>query len=288
MKSIDTAELMATAVHAAREAGALQRQSFANSVPAVFDSTAHDLKIETDRASENIICEIIHNRYPQHAIISEEGGLTAGDAPYTWIVDPLDGTVNYYFNLPFFCTCIACYYTPQGTDGNHSPCDAAVRCWQYGEVLVGVVFAPFFDWMFSAASGWGATCNGKGMQRGGEIKLQDAVVGISFGSQEIVIRQMERVASTLLRSTKKIRMLGATGLDLVHVAKGSLSALVQLNVNIWDYAAAYLILSECGMQFEARLNQLNGWQILAAPPKLFGQLRTIVDASVEPGFLLSE
>lgn len=288
MESIDTTELLATAVEAARAAGELQKCSFGSTAPAVVNNTAHDLKIETDQASETIICDIIRRQYPQHAILSEEAGLIDGHGGFTWIIDPLDGTVNYYSNLPHFCTCIACCHTPLTMDGDRSSLISATGIWPLGEPLVGVVYAPYFDWMFSAAVGRTATCNGESVVTRAAGDLQDAVVGISYGSREEVIEQMEKVTSRLVRTVKKIRILGATGLDLVHVAKGSLSALVQLNVNIWDFAAASIILSESGIQFEARPNKVNGWQVLAAPPALFGTLQSIIDESIASDFFVDE
>jgi fructose-1,6-bisphosphatase/inositol monophosphatase family enzyme len=153
--------------------------------------------------------------------------------------------------------------------------------------LVGVVYAPHFGWMFSAASGNGATLNGLPLKNRAAAPLQESVIGISFGSQDRVIEQMEAVAAKLIRQAKKIRMLGATGLDLVQVAKGAISGLVQLNVHIWDFAAARLILLESGTAFEASPNALGGWQILAAPQPLFDQLKRVVHSALDKAFLPS-
>ncbi len=114
---------------------------------------------------------------------------------------------------------------------------------------------------------------------------KESVIGISFGSDDRVIQLMEAVNAQLLRRVKKIRMFGATGLDLSLVAKGTLSGLVQLNVQTWDFAAARLILSESGATFEARPNEIGGWQILAAPQPLFGQLKAIIDAANTEDFI---
>jgi fructose-1,6-bisphosphatase/inositol monophosphatase family enzyme len=96
---------------------------------------------------------------------------------------------------------------------------------------------------------------------------------------------MKVLAPVLANRAKKIRMFGATGLDLVQVAKGAISGLVQLNVSIWDFAAAQLILSECGVRFEASLNRMGGWCIVAAPPSQFQQLRELVKECLSENFL---
>jgi len=282
--ALNLPRLLATAKRAAREAGKVQMHGFGKHSPIVLDNLAHDLKIETDHASQAAICNVIQSQYPSHAVVSEESGLSDKAAQYTWIIDPLDGTVNYYFDLPFFCTCVACYHTPAMADCSRELPDAFAlyRC----EPLVGVVYAPFFDWMFSAASGQGATWNSLPLHNAQKMGLEDALVGISFGSRPAVIDQMENLAAVLARRAKKIRMLGATGLDLAQVAKGTLSALVQLHVNIWDFAAARLILSESGVLFEARPNAVNGWQILAAPQSLFQPLKSIVHDALSEDFLV--
>jgi fructose-1,6-bisphosphatase/inositol monophosphatase family enzyme len=258
---------------------------FGKDAPIVLDNLDHDLKIETDQTSEAAICKTIQRQFPKHAIVSEECGLKKGPSEFTWIIDPLDGTVNYFFDLPFFCTCVACYHTPlQNSNLCESPNSLALY---NSRPLVGVVYAPYFDWMFCAASGQGATWNGLPLRNQQELSLKDAVVGISFGSRESVIAQMETVTARLLRQAKKIRMFGATGLDLAQVAKGAISGLVQLHVNLWDFAAARLILAESGVAFEARPNSLNGWQILAAPHSLFESLKSIVDGALSEDFIVS-
>ena len=274
-------QMLMVAECAARDAGRLQMRRFGKT-NLVLNSTDHDLKIETDHASEAVICKTILGRFPRHAIISEECGSKSG-SEYTWIIDPLDGTVNYYFGMPFFCTCVACYHTPTFVNPCSGLHDSAVL--NDAIPLVGVVYAPHLDWMFSAVSGQGATFNGQPLQIPTVPNLKESVIGISFGSHNRVIQQMEAINAELLRQVKKVRMFGATGLDLAQVAKGALSGLVQLNVHAWDFAAARLILTESRANFEARPNDIGGWQILAAPQPLFGQLKAIIDAAMTEDFI---
>ena len=279
---LSLALLLATAKRAAQQAANLQMHRFGNGTSVILDNRVHDLKIDTDHDSETAICDVIRSQFPDHAVVSEESGASNKASRFTWIIDPLDGTVNYYFGLPYFCTCVACYYTPGGIDdGRDSPHTFVL---DDGKPLVGVVYAPFFDWMFCAAAGQGATFNGLPVQNGQNLQLEDALVGISFGSRAEVIDPMGTLATVLARRAKKIRMFGATGFDLALVAKGSLSALVQLHVNIWDFAAASVILSESGVLFHACRNTIDGWCVIAAPPSLFQPLKSLVDGALADNF----
>ena len=156
-----------------------------------------------------------------------------------------------------------------------------------GQPLVGVVYAPFFDWLFSATAGGGATCNGQPIYNDDSTELQDAVVSISFGSHERVMQNMEIIAAELLRRTKKIRMFGSSALELAQLAKGSIAGMVLLNIQIWDFAAASLILTESGGRFEARPNVMNGWQVLASSRKLFAPIKNILDETLPQDFIHS-
>ena len=276
--------LLATARKAARQAGNVQMQHFGNGTPVLIHNPAHDLKLDTDQASETVICSVIQSRLPDHAIVSEESGFQGKASRYVWIIDPLDGTVNYYFGLPFFCTSVACYCSPVPISDGLEFRDVYVsgRC----EPLVGVVYAPFFDWMFCAAAGQGATWDGLPLRNSQDMGLEDALVGISFGSRPAVIEQMGYLATALAQHAKKIRMFGATGLDLAQVAKGAITALVQLHVNIWDFAAAQLILSESGVLFETLPNCCRGWCILAAPRSLLQPLKSIVHGALSEKFFI--
>ncbi len=226
--------------------------------------------------SKAAICDLIRTIYPNHTIISEESGHTAGDSRYVWIIDPLDGTLNYYFGLPLFSVCVACYRLPHHIQ--HDGPDAGFRHLAQADQLVGVVYAPLLSRMYSAAAGLGATVNSRPIPPPMEIRIEDAMVGISFGSDDTVIEKMERLNARLVRRVKKVRIFGSTGLDLVHVAMGHLSALIQLNVQIWDIAAALVILKESGVIYDVRPTPLGGWQFIVAAPSIFQPLKAIVDA----------
>jgi fructose-1,6-bisphosphatase/inositol monophosphatase family enzyme len=279
-------ELVNIAREAAMAAGSIQMEQFGKDGQCILDNPSHDLKIAMDRASEDAICSILHREFPDHAILSEEGGWIERGSDYTWIIDPLDGTLNYFHGVPFFCTSVACYHLPQPHQEKEPV--AGISLVRHGQPLVSVVYAPYFNWMFSATTGGGAMCNDQPIHNSNKAALTDAVVSVSYGSHETVIQHMENVAAELLRRTKKVRMFGSSALELAQLARGAAMGLVQLNIQIWDFAAASLILSESGVCFEARPNRMNGWQILAAPENLFDPLKSILTSILPRDFWLSD
>jgi fructose-1,6-bisphosphatase/inositol monophosphatase family enzyme len=190
-----------------------------------------------------------------------------------WIVDPLDGTVNYYNGIPHFCSCVACYYLSNGD--NPSKITPKNDLSAMGEPLVGVVYAPIADELFVGVNGQGATRNDKPIQVRPQQKLCETVVGISFGSNEETMRHMERITSTLIRCCHKVRILGSCGLDIASIACGRLGALVQQSVHCWDFAASRIILEEAGGVFDAVERELNTWNIVACIPDALEHLKKV-------------
>jgi fructose-1,6-bisphosphatase/inositol monophosphatase family enzyme len=274
----DLKGLQKIAEEAARRAGEIQRCHLGNRAHTILKNEARDLKILVDRLSEKAICDLIGEAFPGHAILSEECGLNATASRFVWIIDPLDGTLNYFFGIPLFCVCVACYRLP-GKIVCEDVKGSAHQLAQ-AEQLVGVVYAPLLERMYSAAAGQGATCNERPITPPANSALEDAMVGISFGSDDTVIEKMEAVNAVLVRSVKKVRIFGATGLDLSHLAAGHLSALIQLKVQIWDFAAALVILKETNVLYDVRPGRFGGWQIIAAVPSLFQPLKNIVDMAL--------
>jgi fructose-1,6-bisphosphatase/inositol monophosphatase family enzyme len=264
-------QLKATAVRAAKAAGTLQLGYYDK--PLHVDARhAHDLKLELDRLCEQAILDVIRAEFPDHAILAEEGGAIENGSEYIWIIDPLDGTVNFYNKIAHFCSCIACYYRGNGSVSSHNGSSRA------GEALVGVVYAPVMDELFVGVTGEGATCNGKPIQVHPAPKLCDMVVGVSFGSTEPVMQYMERITSQLIRRCHKVRILGSCGLDIVNVACGRLGALVQRGVRFWDFAASRVILEEAGGTFNAVEFDQEQWDILACFPEILPSLQKMTQA----------
>jgi myo-inositol-1(or 4)-monophosphatase len=264
----DLRRIHAVALEAAKAAGEVLMAGFGRS-QAVDDQPAHDLKLAADRRSEAAALTILQAHFPDHEIISEEKGLLNPGAEFRWYLDPLDGTVNYFLGQPYFCTCLACYHTPQGAGAEHQG--------PLGQPVSGVVLAPALERCFEARPGGPALCNGQPVRPGSEKRLAEAVIGFSYGSDADTMQRMLRVAQVLALRARKVRIFGATGLDLAHVACGGLSGLVQGNVRVWDFAAAKMIVEAAGGYCRTDPGDSGGWQITAAAPGIAVKLRQLVD-----------
>jgi len=260
------------AVSAAKAAGGIQLAHYGGP-RCISRSFAHDLKIEVDRLCEQAMIETIKNDFPDHSIITEEGGGRQQRSPFVWILDPLDGTVNFCHGIPYFSASVACYRHVQiiGDPVNDSPAGLSAL----GEPLVGVVYAPLVDELFLGVKGYPASCNGQTIETGNNERLREAVICMSYGSDDGTMRRMEKLNALLLRKVRKVRVLGSTCLDIVNVACGRLSGLLQGSVRNWDFAAARVVLEQSGGIFHAKETSSNRWEIMACAPGLDGPLNEL-------------
>ena len=196
--------------------------------PVVHDtkSSPTDPVTEYDRAAERLIVDAIRQSRPDDAIVGEEGADQTGTSGLHWLVDPIDGTANFVYDLPHWCTSIAVV----DADGP----------------LAGAVYAPVLGELFSAERGGGATLNGSPIRCSGVDQLSRALVGTGFSySADRRALQGDRVAR-LVREVRDIRRLGSAAIDLCLVACGRLDAYFEEHLNSWDLAAGVLIAAEAG------------------------------------------
>ncbi|HEY3379199.1 MAG TPA: inositol monophosphatase family protein [Armatimonadota bacterium] len=218
-------DYLAVAIDAARQSGQIQREGLHQPI-AIREETQHDIKLQTDVDCENRIREILLNAFPDHAILGEEGGGTVDPAVLTWIVDPLDGTVNYARRLPHFCTSIALY--------------------QDGEPLVGVVYDPIKEELFTAEAGHGAFLNGERLTVSPVAQLDEAVLAMGFAKSVDTLRAMLHEMHDMVHAVRKVRIFGAAALDLSYVAAGRLDGFIEYGLQSWDIAAGTLLIREAG------------------------------------------
>ena len=247
--------LQETAVSAASEAGELQLRLFRKEqlVRAVYD---HDLTHEVDKQCERAMVRIVKGAFPRHGIISEEGGTEPGDEPWLWVLDPLDGTVNYYQGIPYFCACVSCHQRPDSAGAQ----ELSTRL----GTVAAAVCAPALGETYAAARGRGAELNGRPLSCAAIPDLGSAVVGVSLGSRGLDTDAMLHLGRSLNRKTRKLRSFGATGYDLAQIAAGRLGGLAQKSVNLWDAAAGALIVEESGGVVEGRPTAGGRWDLVAA------------------------
>jgi myo-inositol-1(or 4)-monophosphatase len=246
-------QLLDIATEAARTAGALLLERFGTEKVLATKSTATDVVSAADLAAEAAIREILARRAPDDAVMGEEGEDTGGTSGRRWIVDPLDGTVNYLYGLPQWCVSIAC------------------------EGLAGVIFDPVRDELFAATAGGPATLNGRALRIDPPDALSQALIATGFGYDPARRVLQAEVVSRVLPRARDIRRGGAAALDLAWVAAGRLDAYYERGVNPWDVAAGELICARAGCHAE-RLDPVGElpWGVLVAPPSLAGELRELV------------
>jgi fructose-1,6-bisphosphatase/inositol monophosphatase family enzyme len=263
--------LTQTAVSAARRAGAIQLTHFRDRA-VEHRATVHDIKLETDRCCEEAIMATIREQFPDHAILTEESGAYAGAGEFCWILDPLDGTVNFWHGLPFFCVSIACYRV------DASPL-ATAHCSQAGlpgAPVLGVILLPFSQELFIGIAGQGAFLNGQPLTVGSPQGASEAVVTVSFGKTQAMMQRMTHRLARLLPQARKVRCLGAAAAELAYVAAGFLGGLMYEGIKVWDFAAGKILLEEAGGFFEAVRSEPDQWRVLAGASSLERDLRAIV------------
>ena len=225
------AELRTLAVELAIEAGSLAyegRRGLGVGQPVAHDtkSTPTDPVTEFDRAAEALIVRTLRERRADDSIVGEEGSGHVGTSGLEWHVDPIDGTVNFVYDLPAWCTSV-------GVVDEHGP-------------LAGAVYVPVTDEVFSAARSAGATRNGAPIRCSSASDIDIALIGTGFNySPATRTRQAERLAA-LLPHVRDVRRYGSAALDLCMVACGRLDAYFEEHLNSWDLAAGVLIAAEAG------------------------------------------
>ncbi|WP_019122141.1 inositol monophosphatase family protein [Brevibacillus massiliensis] len=213
------------AKQAALYAGELLRERFSGQLTPDLESH-NDVKLPEDKASERRIIEVIHRHFPSHTIASEEIGIVQRDDEYLWIVDPLDGTNNYFIGHPYFSVSIALQHAE--------------------DVVLGVVYNPISGQLFWAERGKGAYLNGRRLFASGRTELSKAV-GTYIRGRDTVTKEEEMafIAPFALQSKRLMRTI-APALDWCLLASGWIDYIVMQKSDIMDVAAGILIAREAG------------------------------------------
>src|SRR5436305_14210347 len=232
--SADPGDLLALAVEVATKAGRFLLHERPADLGVESKSSPTDPVTVMDTASERLIVDAITSARPDGAFLGEEGGAQRGSSGVRWLVDPVDGTVNYKYRLPHWSVSIA----------------AEVD----GEVVAGVVVDPALGETWTATRGGGSYCNGERIACSTETRLEHALAGTGFGyTREMRIRQAEVIRHVLPR-VRDIRRVGSCAVDLCWLGAGRLDVFFEQGPNIYDFAAGGLVATEAGV----RLAGLNG------------------------------
>jgi len=225
-----TASPLSAAIAAARAAGELIRSNFGRPLD-VAEMLAHDIKLDLDVQSQELITNMLLAEFPSHAIYGEEGLAGNQESDWQWIVDPIDGTVNFFYSIPHFCISIALRHK--------------------GTIQVGVIYDPMRDELWEIERGGTPKLNGKPIQVSQRKLLSDAIVSVGMSKSPDVAIQATALLEKYVRRARKCRLMGSAALDLAYVACGRLDAYIEQSVSLWDVAAGHLLVEAAGGRFES-------------------------------------
>lgn len=225
---IDLIKTQDIAIEWAKEVGKIHLSYFRGSDLGVeTKSNIYDVVTRADKQAEEFLLKQIQLVFPGHGVLGEESGAHAGSGDYLWVVDPLDGTNNFSQGLPVFTVSIGLEYK--------------------GEAVLGVVYAPYFDEMYTAVKGNGAWLNGKRIYVSGKSALEESVLGTGFPyDKDVNPDNNASNLSAILPHLRGIRRMGSAAYDLACVAAGFLDGYWELCLHPWDISAGALLVEEAG------------------------------------------
>jgi myo-inositol-1(or 4)-monophosphatase len=262
LSAADPHALLDLAVRAAQAAGGLLVDRFHRPASGVeHKSSQTDPVSDADRDAEALITGLLHRERPDDSVLGEEGGGTTGASGLAWVVDPLDGTVNFLYGIPQWAVSIACR-DAEGT-------------------LAAVVHDPLHGETFSALRGDGCSCNGRMLRMAVAPPLAQALVATGFSYAAAERRLQTELIVRILPRARDIRRAGSAALDLAWVAAGRLDAFYEHGLKEWDHAAGDLLVSEAGGVVQA-LPAAGGLRagVLAGQAALVSELAPLLLAEV--------
>jgi myo-inositol-1(or 4)-monophosphatase len=256
--AVSPAALREIAEAVAREAGHQLREAFGGErVNVTAKSSPTDLVSEADHAAERLIRERLAAARPGDGFLGEEGGNATGNSGLRWVVDPLDGTINFLFGIPQWAVSIACE-DERGT-------------------VVGVIYDPMRDELWTAERDGPALLDGRPLEASTRDDLATALVATGFGYDAEVRRLQAAVAAELLPRVRDIRRAGSAALDLAWTAAGRYDAYYERGLNAWDLAAGVLLCQRAGLAVRTLAPTPPAADgVLVAPHPLVDALESIV------------
>ncbi|HZM88527.1 MAG TPA: inositol monophosphatase family protein [Blastocatellia bacterium] len=245
------------AIQVAKDAGRLLRDRVGTRIN-VDHKGSINIVTDVDLASEKLIREAISTYYPRHQVLAEEGGLSESESEYRWIVDPLDGTTNYAHGYPVFCVSIA------------------LEC--KGAIVLGVVYDPMREELFTAEQGGGAALNNRPIRVSKTAELMQGLLstGFPYDIKTSKLTNLDHWANFAMNA-QALRRDGAAALDLCYVACGRFDGFWELNLSPWDTAAGALIVSEAG----GRLTDFSGGAFSNYKPEIVASNGLVHDQMLE-------
>ena len=228
MKPVSLKTALAVSIKAARAAGQVMHANW-HKPKRVNCAEAHDIKLELDVRCQALIEKILAAAFPQIPVLGEEGNTGDTTAEYRWVIDPIDGTVNYFFGMPHAAVSIALEHKQKS--------------------VVGVIYDPFTDEIWTTTKGQPTRLDGKIVRVSNRSKIEEAVIALGFSKSQDNLEKCLPHFNRLARRAKKIRIMGSAALELVYVASGRLDAYIERTINLWDVAAGSLLVENAGGEF---------------------------------------
>src|SRR3982751_4127469 len=219
------------AENAARAAGESLRKNFHRSQH-VNVAEAHDIKLAIDVQTQELITQKLLKQFPEHALYGEEGVVGDQSSEHQWVVDPLDGTVNYFYQIPHFCVSIALRFK--------------------GEIIVGIIYDPVREEMWRGQKGEKPTLNGKHFRVSERADLAEAVISVGLSKTGVTIEAGLPLLQQMIHRARKCRLLGSAALDMAYVACGRFDAYIEQGISLWDVAAGWVLIETAGGTVDIR------------------------------------
>jgi myo-inositol-1(or 4)-monophosphatase len=232
------------ATHAALTAGKLLKQHFGLDAT-VDEATHHDIKLALDKESQELITDILLGARPGDALYGEEGLAGNQESNRQWIVDPIDGTVNFFYGIPHFCVSIALRVD--------------------GEIVVGVIHDPMVGETWTVEKGSPAYLNGVQISTSKRDTLEQSILYVGCGKDEEALRTgIERFRKASLKA-RKMRMMGSAALGMAYIASGRIDGYIESRISLWDIAAGQLLVETAGgkVDLTAVPGHADAWSIVS-------------------------
>jgi myo-inositol-1(or 4)-monophosphatase len=228
MKTVPLKTALAAAVKAALAAGKIMHANW-HQPKRVNSAEAHDIKLELDVRCQALIEKILARAFPQIPVLGEEGITGDVTAEYRWVIDPIDGTVNYFFGIP------------------HAAVSIALQ--QREKSVVGAIYDPFAGELWTTIKGGPTRLNGKTVRVSNRAKVGDAILAVGFSKSQKNLEICLPHVNRLTRRAKKVRIMGSAAIELAYVACGRFDAYIERRINLWDVAAGSLLVENAGGEF---------------------------------------
>lgn len=237
-------------IDAAHRAGEIIRGRFLTEKEVSFKGRS-DIVTDVDLAAEKVILDLVRDEYPEFSILSEESDPITTGSPYTWVVDPIDGTRNFAEGIPHFCVVVALA--------------------KDGQMVVGVTYDPLKEELFTAQQGQGAFLNGNPISVSGRQEVADCILGFDLGYVDEKAGTALDMMRSLWPGLQSMRLMGSAGLGLAYAAAGRFDLYFHHSLSPWDIASGLLLAREAGGQVVDRQGQPAGLytpSVIASSPRL--------------------